>query len=218
MSGSIRGADPDLVLRLDELRQEQGDTVSTDQVIDVVQSIFATISGDVSVGDLRLYHELESLAEYIKSAKQEISALRPNEINSQFIASATDELDAIVGSTEDATNEVMDAAEKIEDLIGEMGLEGDLADRLSGLSTRLFEACSFQDLTGQRITKIVRMLKEIESRVAALVHAFGGNDVPDQDAPPPPVDDHPEAGLLNGPQLPDAASDQDEIDRLFASM
>jgi Chemotaxis protein len=208
-----KGVDRDLALRLDAIRREHGDTVRTDQVADVVRAMLSTASGDIDAGDLQLYREIESLAEYIHTAKAEIAALRPGEIKNEFIASATDELDAIVGATEAATNEIMDSAEHLESLTPMM--DAQVAERLTEITTRIFEACTFQDITGQRITKVVKMLKEIESRVENLVKAFGSDmDTPAGKAEKGPVTDE---DLLNGPQLPSAAADQAEIDRLLAS-
>ena len=208
-----KGVDRDLSLRLDAIRREHGDTVRIDQIAEVVRGMLDSLSGDISASDLRLYREIESLADYIHAAKAEIAALRPGEIKNEFIASATDELDAIVGATEAATNEIMDAAEHLEALTPMM--DPQVAERLTEITTRIFEACTFQDITGQRITKVVKMLKEIEGRVENLVKAFGAEDESgDAKKAASPATD---ADLLNGPQLPSNAADQAEIDRLLAS-
>lgn len=207
-----KGVDRDLSLRLDAIRREHGDTVRVDQIAQVVRGMLDTMSGDINASDLRLYREIESLADYIHAAKAEIAALRPGEIKNEFIASATDELDAIVGATEAATNEIMDSAEHLESLTPMM--DAQVAQRLTEITTRIFEACTFQDITGQRITKVVKMLKEIEGRVENLVKAFGTED----DAPTAKQKDaSSDESLLNGPQLPSNAADQAEIDRLLAS-
>lgn len=210
---AARGIDRDLSLRLDAIRRAHGETVGVEQIAEVVRALLDTMTGDISASDLRLYREVESLAEYIQAAKAEIAALRPGEIKNDFIASATDELDAIVGATESATNEIMDSAERLESLAPLMDPE--VAERMTEITTRIFEACTFQDITGQRITKVVRVLKEIESRVEHLVVAFGS----DIDAPAagPANGPRTDQDLLNGPQLPEKAADQAEIDRLLAS-
>lgn len=207
-----KGVDRDLSLRLDAIRREHGDTVRVDQIAEVVRAMLDTMTGDIDAGELRLYCEIESLADYIHAAKAEIAALRPGEIKNEFIASATDELDAIVGATEAATNEIMDSAEHLESLAPMM--DPQVAERLTEITTRIFEACTFQDITGQRITKVVKMLKEIEARVENLVKAFGT----DEDAPAAAKSGaSSDEDLLNGPQLPSNAADQAEIDRLLAS-
>jgi chemotaxis protein CheZ len=214
---SAKGVDRDLELRLDAIRREHGDTVRIEQVAEVVRSMLDTMSGDINAGDLRLYREIESLSQYIQAAKAEIAALRPGDIKREFIASATDELDAIVGATEAATNEIMDAAESLEHLAPV--LDEEVANRLADITTRIFEACTFQDITGQRITKVVKALKEIETRVENLMRAFGAEydtgptGGGDADAGGPITDQD----LLNGPQLPTNASNQADIDALLAS-
>jgi chemotaxis protein CheZ len=208
-----RGVDRDLELRLDAIRHEHGDTVRVEQIGEVVRAMLDTMTGDISAGDLRLYRELESLSQYIHAAKAEIAALRPSDIKNEFIASATDELDAIVGATEAATNEIMDAAESLGGLTPV--LDPEVAGRLDEITTRIFEACTFQDITGQRITKVVKALKEIESRVETLVRAFGGDyeSAPRKEEKAPMTDQD----LLNGPQLPSTATNQADIDALLAS-
>ncbi|MBF0327502.1 protein phosphatase CheZ [Magnetospirillum moscoviense] len=210
-----KGVDRDLALRLEAIRQQHGDTVRVEEIGAVVRALLETMTGDIDGKDLKLFQEVESLASYIHAAKAEIAALRPGEIKDEFIASATDELDAIVGATEAATNEIMDAAEQLETLSPMM--DEQVAARLTEITTRIFEACTFQDITGQRITKVVRMLKEIEGRVDSLVKAFGGEvaDAPSKKAKDPNVIT--DEDLLNGPQLPAGAADQAEIDRLLAS-
>jgi chemotaxis protein CheZ len=211
---TARGYDRDLDLRLEAIRREHGDTVRIDQVAEVVRAMLDTIAGDISAGDLRLYREVESLASYIQAARAEIAALRPGDIKNRFIASATDELDAIVGATEAATNEIMDSAERLEELSST--LDSATTERLSEITTRIFEACTFQDITGQRITKVVKALKDIEDRVESLVRMFGAEYDKDS-AKAEPSQVQTDQDLLNGPQLPGSATNQADIDALLAS-
>jgi len=207
--------DRDLELRLEAIRREHGDTVRVEQVAEVVRAMLDTIAGDISASDLRLYREVESLAAYIQAARAEIAALRPGDIKTRFIASATDELDAIVDATEAATNEIMDAAERLEELAPSLG--DDAPERLGEITTRIFEACTFQDITGQRITKVVKALKEIEDRVEGLVRMFGAEYDKDAAKPEAPAAAPSDQDLLNGPQLPSTATNQADIDALLAS-
>ena len=168
---------------------------------------------------IRLFQEVESLASYIQQAKAEITALRPQDIQTQYIASATDELDAILAATESATNQILDVAETLEDLIGKLPPEQ--AEPFGQITTRVYEACNFQDITGQRITKIVKALQNIEERVNGLMKAFGAelkDQIQQTEAPPsaPVGSSSPtDADLLNGPQLPSKAADQATVDALF---
>lgn len=194
------------------------------EVASVVENIVSTMEGDLSVADVRLYRELEALVKFIESAKREISAIRPEQIGKDFIPSATDELDAIVGATEDATGVILDSAEKLEQLAGKM--DGEAAQAVTDVVTKIYEACNFQDITGQRVTKVVKTLRAIEEKIEALVRLVGPGPGAAEGAAPAPRKE-PAAGksaeavtdsaLMNGPQLPDKAQDQAAIDALFSN-
>ena len=210
--------------RLEEIRTDKGDMVAVTEIAEIVDGILNSLSGDLTGSDLRLYHEVQSLAAYIDSAKSEIASIRPQDITEEHIAVATDELDAIVRHTEEATDNILDAAEKLEAIADKIDEAN--AAALRDAVTAIYESCNFQDITGQRITRIVHALKDIDAKVMSIVEAFGGEGIvhdPDakkareqqkSDAAPSSGD----ANLLNGPQLPDAAQSQDDIDALFASL
>jgi len=157
-----------------------------------------------------LFSELESLAMFIESAKRDIAALHPEEIRKKHLPTAADELDAIVASTAEATGSILDSAEKLS-AIGET-VTGPAVEQITEQVTRIFEACTFQDITGQRITKVVKTLKEIDAKVGELVRAFGGSGRAGRSRVRVRRGD---AALLNGPQLPQNATSQAEIDALF---
>ena len=207
---------PEVQSRLAELRAG-GAAVSPAELVPIVEGIMASLTGDLAMVDLKLYGELEQLAQFIQSAKRDIAAVRPEEISDHHIPLATDELDAVVGAAEEATGRILDAAESIEALCPE--LDEARAAQLKAAVTRIYEACNFQDIAGQRITKVVKTLKHIEDRVAALLGAFG-DEVTRQRAEQGAAAG--EAGksdrdLLNGPQLPEEAKKQAEIDAILAS-
>jgi chemotaxis protein CheZ len=159
-----------------------------------------------------LYAELKKLARLIESANAEISALRPAEVNGDFIPKATDELDAIVEATAAATHRIMDAADVLTEVTA--GLPAQQAQRATDAITSIYEACTFQDITGQRVNKVVNLLHVIEERIALMIRATGHAAPPPPPPPPPP--DNPDAALLNGPALPGQGVSQDEIDALLA--
>jgi chemotaxis protein CheZ len=188
-----------------------------EEVSEIVASVLQGMEGDVSSVDLKLYAELEALARYIQHAREEIAEIRPDDLTTRHIPRATDELDAVVGATEEATNRIMDACDEIQQVAG--GLDGAQAAALTGAVTRIFEACNFQDVTGQRITKVVQTLRHIEQRIEGLVEALGGEISAGRDdaMPAQPAGGSEDRFLLNGPQLPGKGIDQSEIDRLLAS-
>ena len=134
----------------------------------------------------------------------------------RHFATATDELDAVVGATEDATNAIMEAAERIE-VVAEKVDEGP-ARQLTDAVTNIYEACGFQDITGQRIGKVVGALRQIELKVEGLLAAFGDEDArARRDRLESELDRHEgrDGGLLSGPQDQAEAQNQDDIDALF---
>lgn len=213
----------EIAKRLEEIRADKGDVVAVGDIAEIVDGILKSLSGDLTGGDLRLYHEIQSLASYIESAKSEIASIRPQDITEEHIAVATDELDAIVQHTEEATGAILDAAEKLESIAD--GIDEANAAALRDAVTAIYESCNFQDITGQRITRIVRALKDIDGKVMSIIEAFGGEGIvhdpagkkarEEQKSNAAKADDK---ELLNGPQLPDAAQSQDDIDALFASL
>jgi chemotaxis protein CheZ len=160
--------------------------------------------------------DLRELVQFIHQAKTEIAAIRPDEIKSRHLMIASDELDAIVLATEDATNEIMEAAEAVESIAADVTPAQ--ADVIGDAVTRIYQACSFQDITGQRISKVVGALKHIEAKVESMLTLLGGKEaayVRVTKAVEAEVDADPDAKLLNGPQLGGPATSQDEIDALF---
>src|SRR3546814_18283001 len=65
---------------------------------------------------LKVYADIEALARYINVARADIAELRPDDINSEHLPAASDELTAILGSNEQATHTIFEAAEGIEAL------------------------------------------------------------------------------------------------------
>lgn len=199
--------------RLAALKAERGDIVPIDEVGDVVESLMTTMEGDISAVQAQVHQEIFALVEFIRQAKADIAAIKPHEIKSK-IPVATDELDAVIKATEDATNTILDAAEKLGEVAQEVPEEP--AEKIMNVSMMIYEASNFQDITGQRISKVVSTLRHIEEKVLHLAASVGhiGEDHHAEDGE---VHEDEEKALLNGPQLPDAANSQDEIDALLAS-
>ena len=199
-----------IAARLDELRARYPHA-EPEAVAEVVQIVLSTMHGTLGGVETTLLSEVEELGRSIANAKAEIAALKVDDITASHIPSATDELDAIVAHTASATDSILEVCETL-DRVGAT-LSGEDAQALQDATTRIYEACSFQDITGQRITKVVAVLKTIESKVAHIVHTFGERGA--AGAPRPSL--NPQSALLNGPQLPAAAMDQSDIDKLLAS-
>jgi chemotaxis protein CheZ len=155
---------------------------------------------------------LAHISSYIQLTRRELASLRTAQPQASLFSSASDELGEVVNEAARATNEIMSAAEEIE----RYGARDGAPDpALTDLVTRIYVACAFQDITGQRIAKVVQTLQSVESKVSALATACGGEvELHAGDEETAKAD----AALLNGPQRSGNAQSQDDIDRLFASL
>jgi chemotaxis protein CheZ len=193
-----------------------------------LDDILTRVKSEEPASRLKLYQQLLSLATYIEMARQDVAAIRPTEIQASKIPAVTDDLDAIVAHTEEATGVILDAAEHLEKVAGK--LDGEAQTIVNDAVTRIYEACNFQDLTGQRITRVVKAIKDIEVKVDALVSALHDQlglaadelaaltSVKETAAANGKVKAMPsDADLLNGPQNGTGAKSQEEIDRLFGN-
>ena len=212
-----------LAHRIEAIGSDGCDHVALEDIAEVVQRLMASVEGDLSSSDLKIQGELNGLIQFIAKVKLEVVQLDPNSISDDHITPATDELNAVVAATESATGVFLDAAESLETVADETE-DSALAETLRGVATNIYEASNFQDITGQRINKVVGALRHIETKIAGLaallddryrdfeptgeVPAATAQDATGAEAP----DD-----LLHGPSLPDAANSQADIDALLAS-
>jgi len=172
-------------------------------------------------------HQLKSETDAIYLAlnrtKQEIAALHVNAFG-PAPARVTRELDAVVESAERATQQILGAAEDIEDAANTLSAslkreqEQSLALDIQDNVLRIFEACNFQDLTGQRIAKVMTTLKFVEERIAHMIEIWGGIDAFKTYAVAPAAELD-RNRMLHGPKLADDDGhvSQDDVDAIFAT-
>jgi chemotaxis protein CheZ len=175
-----------------------------------VRVVLGSMAGDLTAAEAALLAELEDLGRTVACAKQEIARLKVDDITDSHIPKATDELDAIVEHTAHATNEILDCCEALEELRPRIS-HGE-AQALQSVTTRIYEACGFQDITGQRIGKVVAALKAIEARVASIIGLY--KESREASVPTAPLTNG--SRLTEGPQLPGAGISQADVDRLLA--
>jgi chemotaxis protein CheZ len=166
-----------------------------------------------------LRNEIRAMSLAIHQTKSEIAALRPPNNADDRLMVVTQELDAIVSATEGATNTILEAAEKVDTLAEQIEQTGtdqathQLASDIRDTIITMFEACNFQDITGQRISKVVKTLQFIEERVNKMIEIWGADGFADMHQTQEEIDE--EAALLNGPQLANQGVTQADIDKLF---
>lgn len=155
--------------------------------------------------------ERAALLRYVLAARKAIAELRPNEMKFRRLPNAMNQIGMIMETTESAANQIMAAVDEILALDDALTPE----DYRANVQTRclsVIEACSFQDLTGQRITKVVETLMTLEDKLAGLALVLGESG--EAEAPEEALEG--DALLLNGPAMPGEGVDQDEIDKLFS--
>ena len=166
--------------------------------------------------------ELDAMYEAIRRTKHEIATLHVAGCNGQQLARVTDELDAVVMGTEGATETILAATEAIDEAASMLSakLKGDdqgIASDIQDKTITIFEACNFQDLTGQRITKVVNALRFVEERILRMLDIWGGLET-FKDIEVDLEHRQGSQALLNGPALDKDANiaSQDDIDALFS--
>jgi chemotaxis protein CheZ len=173
------------------------------QMSEAMQIYFSSIDRD-------LHEEVCYVANYIKQARAEISNLRPNTLSGDQIPGAGAELHAVVQHTADATHAIMGAAEAV------MGApSNDSAAYQAFVNAKMvdiFEACTFQDITGQRIRKVVDTLDHIEARLERFASIMGVEDAAVEETQD---ERRRRENILNGPALNGPEVGQDVIDTLF---
>jgi chemotaxis protein CheZ len=198
----------------DFLQNKRPDETTLADVLELAEISARSMQRFFADMDNAVYRELREIAGYIESLKREIGALKANEIKTSRIPAAGQELSAVCKATETATNTIMECAEAV------MAADGrDPAAYKALVEEKMmlvFEACSFQDITGQRITKVVETLQLIDERVSRFAKVIAARDA----AGPTSETERLRAErrqrlILNGPQLDGPETSQSEIDAMF---
>ncbi len=201
-SHGLDGIDPAMVTELEP------------KLINLMQqseALVALMRGFFQQLDKRRSEEFRVIAGYIAKAKDEIREMRPHDISQDRIPTAGAELEAITRDTEVATNNIMNSAEAImgADISDPQAYKAMVDDEVM----KIFEACSFQDITGQRVSKIVNVLKQIEERVGRLANTLGVDDGGPTEMTA--EEKRRQDLLLNGPAIGGPETKQNDIDALF---
>jgi chemotaxis protein CheZ len=171
----------------------------------------------------KLKVELDLIHDAISRTKHEIAVLHGKSFNGGEMSKVTGELGAVVGGTEEATQQILEAAEAIDQAAAAMTKVNSpdqqrlLSEEIGERVVSIFEACNFQDLTGQRISKVMTTMKFIESHIMVMMDIWGGVDAIRAHAPAIVDDREGDARLLNGPKSEGDVghASQNDIDALF---
>jgi chemotaxis protein CheZ len=192
----------------------------------LIEQLIVVLRARRREAEATLVVELQGILAYIQGVRTDLSQIGP-ELKTHYIPTATDELEAISETTAAATNRIMDAAEAIDAMAA--GRTSASKEALSAAATQIYEACTFQDLTGQRVRKIATALHETEVKIDQLIATFTGRlgiasvelaAVLPQPQPQPQPRQGRDDGEVRacGPQLPGIAKTQAEIDALMEEL
>lgn len=176
----------------------------------------------LKVGNFGLIRDsLKELVDRIELTRDHVSALTPAAGETDQILVATSELGSVVEATEQATQVILESAEAIQAMIDLSSNTGDLDpllyQQLSDQVIQIMTACSFQDLTGQRISASVNTLLHVEAELKRLVELW---EIEEGTARADiirnrPDDTREDKHLLHGPQVDGAGMSQGDIDSML---
>lgn len=175
---------------------------------------------NLSSEESRLKRELVGLFGHLNKLRRELASLQGDEHNFE---SMSETLDDIVKNTENASNTILESMEAIDEMVGGLRAKGDaetqeVCDRINDRVGEVFQACSFQDLTGQRITRLVKSLAFIEERVNSMIRVWGRDEI-SKVIDEVKQEQHEKSAdelLLHGPQSESKAIQQADVDKLFS--
>ena len=136
---------------------------------DFMDRRIAEIGAEVSASVQLLGLEQDNLAGQISAAQEHIASMGAGAQQGKH--SPSQELEAAIQATEAAANTILEAAEAIQDWLEKGSGHPDGLPAISERVNAIFAACSFQDLTGQRIDRAVRDLQRVEAILEDILPA-----------------------------------------------
>lgn len=198
---------------VDHLRASDDQHISLTDIAAATEVLFQATQMYFKTIDTSVFADVRKMSDLIAQMKSDIAFLQPDDLKEEQIPRAGMELDAVVKNTEEATNTIMEAAEEI--------MAVDFSDKdtaetvVNDSCMRIFEACSFQDITGQRVDKVVKTLTQIEDRLDSMRTDWMDDLGTTDEFVDPNLDTRPDADLLHGPALGGEGVDQSEVDALL---
>src|SRR4249919_1867659 len=190
----------------------------TTMLLKALDRIEGAMRGERSVEPVeRIRFDLVEMAKAIARTKTEIAAMKPDADHQGKFGEATEELDSVVQATEAATSDILECAERIQEIawtLREQGLDAEVCDLLDAKATEVYTACSFQDLTGQRTRKVIGVLRYLEGRINAMIEIWGLDGAMAAEAAESRAVETGKA-LLNGPARPGQGPDQADVDMVM---
>ncbi len=161
-----------------------------------------------------LPYEVYVQIEEICKSVHEIQSQAVGILQNSKVPDSAAQLQDVLQTTESATMTIIDTVTAIQSAVDE-AKNAALSEQVGTMVTKVYEACSFQDISGQMIKKVLDNLTLLEGKLGKLSETAKAYGVlpPEQSAAVPAGD----SALMNGPQLSGQAPSQADIDKLFGS-
>ena len=202
----------ELFIKLKHLQGENAGTIDINNIDNIIKQFLEVLNSHLTSSQERdIYHQIEMILAQFTALKRDISNMSREILDDSFIPDITMDLRSVILQTEKSVTGILDVSDEISNMSQKI-TDPALREELMIKSTRILELCNFQDLTGQRIQKIVHHLTEIESVIYKMLHALRPDlKLRDKHA----SEEH---ALLNGPQKEHETPSQNDIDDLFDSL
>ncbi len=193
-------------------RNRHADTKLILQAIEKIERTLSKRTSSTIVEQMRV--DLVNMANAIKHTKAEIAAIKPVGEGAGAINTAKSELDSIIETTEKAAFNLIASTEHFQEIawtLREQGIDPAVCDLLDTHATKTNTACSFQDIAGQHIRKIISVLKFLEARIDAMIRNLDLDNSSSTAAAP----EGEKNLLLNGPAKPEGDLERTAVDRII---
>lgn len=195
------------------LRRDNTETIDLNEIVRLAELMTDSMLDLFKSSDRQTYDDLRKISYQISDTKRDLADFRVNEMHERSIPEADLELNAVVEATETATNTIMEAAEAI--MAGDPSDPDSYSEMVNNKVIEIFEACSFQDITGQRISKVVKTLNFIDEQIAGIIARLDVENKAEKEGGSRPSGKSLLDNLLHGPALSGKGSSQDDVDAFF---
>ncbi len=168
-----------------------------------------------------LKKEVAGLFNSFQRVRDELASLNIPSTEDNLLGSVAEQMTAITEETSSATNSIMEATEAIqtvnERLLKEIKFGGARPnfEEIALHTNKIFEACSFHDITGQRLTKIATAISILEDSFGTLATVVGKSALQTAKVEKKSIHRNDDGLELTGPRVDDTAYSQEDIDKLF---
>lgn len=194
-----------LTTRFREICHENGEKFDDNQIDAIEEEFSEAVRDYLRQKNSEIFQEVRKIALQLEETKNALTG--PAKLGDNPLSTVQSELGAVLAHNEKAADTILSSCEAIQEQVASAEMENGALDfaAVTGSINEIFEACDFQDLSGQRLTKVIDTLHFVEDTVGNLVQLL---------AKQVKAEAQTEAEMLrNGPGA--EAVSQEDIDALF---